>query len=48
MDKATSSQEVPVKTLGREVVESFLLLTITVCTLGGYVGVVMALVQAAN
>ena len=34
--------------LGREVAESLLLLAICVLTLGGYVGVVMALVRAAH
>jgi hypothetical protein len=39
----------PVKTpLNREVAESLLLLAITVLTLGGYVGVVMALVRVAH
>jgi hypothetical protein len=34
--------------LGREVAESVLLLMIAVLTLGGYVGVVMALVRVAR
>ena len=38
----------PVKTLQQEVAESFLLLAITVLTLGGYVGVVMTLVRVAH
>lgn len=38
----------PVKTLNQEVAESLLLLAITVLTLGGYVGVVMALVRVAH
>ena len=38
----------PVKTLSREVAESLLLIAITVLTVGGYVGVVMALVRVAH
>jgi hypothetical protein len=46
--KTARIEVAPVKTLNREVAESLLLLAITVLTLGGYVGVVMALVRAAH
>ena len=42
------TEVVPVKTLNQEVAESVLLLMITVLTIGGYVGVVMALVRVAH
>lgn len=47
MEEIVSMEEAPAKTLAQEVAESVLLLMITVLTLGGYVGVVMALVRAA-
>jgi hypothetical protein len=46
--KTAQTEVAPAKTLNREVAESLLLLAITVLTLGGYVGVVMALVRVAH
>lgn len=41
-------ETVSVKSLGQEVAESVLLLAIGVLTVGGYVGVVMALLRMAH
>ena len=38
----------PVKLLQKEVAETVLLFTITVLTLGGYIGVVLAVVRVAS
>lgn len=42
------AQATPVRFLQKEVAETVLLFTITVLTLGGYIGVVMAVVRVAS
>lgn len=42
------AQATPVEFLHKEVAETVLLFTITVLTLGGYIGVVMAVVRVAS
>jgi hypothetical protein len=43
-----SSEVKPAKTLQQETAETVLLFMITVLTLGGYIGVVMAVVRVAS